>query len=270
MMKLLTSILASVCCTILKIKSGIFSFFKDKNFSMSRLASALKHTPAQSEAGKWVIMLRAFGYCFNKSVLVMRLQKNDSGEIRSNKLETILLRSLTAWTQSQTKHRKCQASLMDASACLKGTQKYISINDVVQKGEKLNHAKFVIKKASKLNFIKVFETVQIEIAKNSLPDEKSRARCKHRPKLLRQPGNLQKIFWSEIHGSLEEWLQHWVSIFKEIGRELTSNTISIGRSINPFKFPRLFPDPLVRYLLQNIEAWTRRFLGTTRRRKRSN
>ena len=121
MMKLLTSILASVCCTILRIKSGVFSFFKDKNFSMSRLASALKHTPAQSEAGKWVIMLRAFGYCFNKSVLVMRLQKNDSGEIRSNKLETILLRSLTAWTQSQTKHWKCQASLMDASACLKGT-----------------------------------------------------------------------------------------------------------------------------------------------------
>lgn len=46
---------------------------------------------------------------------------------------------------------------------------------------------------------KVFETLYSEVVKNRLPDEKRRARHKHRPKLFRKPGNFQEIIWSEIH-----------------------------------------------------------------------
>ena len=71
------------------------------------------------------------------------------------------------------------------------------------KKRKSYHAIFIINKTSKLNFIKVFETLDIDVAKNSLPNEKSRARRKHGPKPLREPGKLQKILRSEIHRSLE-------------------------------------------------------------------
>ena len=59
-----------------------------------------------------------------------------------------------------------------------------------ERERKFYHATFVINKTSKLNFIKVMETFQIDIEKNSLPDEKSRARRKYRPELFREPGNL--------------------------------------------------------------------------------
>ena len=75
---------------------------------------------------------------------------------------------------------------------------------MVQKGRESYHARYVIKKASELNFVKVFETCCLNVAVNSLPDESSRTRCKHGPKLFREPGKLQKILWMEIHGSLEE------------------------------------------------------------------
>ena len=52
------------------------------------------------------------------------------------------------------------------------------------------HAKVITKKTSELNFIKVFETLYIDVAKSSLPNEKGRARRKNGPKLLREPGKL--------------------------------------------------------------------------------
>ena len=73
---------------------------------------------------------------------------------------------------------------------------------MVQKKESY-HAMFIINETSKLNFIKVFETLHIGVAKNSFPNEKSRARRKYGPKLLREPGKLQKFVRSEIHCSLE-------------------------------------------------------------------
>ena len=72
-----------------------------------------------------------------------------------------------------------------------------------KKGESY-HARFVIKKTSKLNLVKVFVTRCTDVAIGILPDENSRARRKHRPKLLREPGKLQKILWMKIHGNLEE------------------------------------------------------------------
>ena len=133
------------------------------------------------------------------------------------------------------------------------------------------HATCIIKKTSKLNFIKVFKTLQIKVAKNSLPDKNSRARREHRPWLLRKPGKLQEILWSEIHGNLETFKQVdilllvWLLLLV-LRRKLTSNTTSIGRSINPFNYPQLLPDPLVRYVL--LIAGARSF-GCTMTRKRS-
>ena len=67
----------------------------------------------------------------------------------------------------------------------------------------------------------------------------------------------------------------WKSVFvtlvghfeETVRRKLTSNTTSIGGSMNPINFPRPLPDSLVRYFLMNIGPW--RFGGTTIRRKRS-
>jgi hypothetical protein len=80
----------------------------------------------------------------------------------------------------------------------------MSIIDVVQKEKKLNHATFVIKKTGKLNFIKVFDTLQVDVTKNSAPDKNSRARRKDGPKLLRKPGKFQNVLGGEIHGSLAD------------------------------------------------------------------
>ena len=91
-----------------------------------------------------------------------------------------------------------------------------------KKREESYHTKSVINKTGKLNFIKVLVPTFTGVTKSSLPDENSRARRKHRPKLLRESGKLQEILWIEIHRSLEEccicigcvhW--HW-HVFEEI------------------------------------------------------
>lgn len=56
------------------IKIARIFFFKDKNFSISRWASGLKHS-CDGEAGKMGIMSPAFGYRFRKLSLVTRLPK---------------------------------------------------------------------------------------------------------------------------------------------------------------------------------------------------
>jgi len=97
--------------------------------------------------------------------------------------------SLTTWTQSQTKHGEYLASRSHAH------------------GTTACHATSVIKKTGKLKFIKVCETFDIGVAKNSAPDKNSRARRKDRPKLLREPRKFQEILRIEVLGSLEHYIQ---------------------------------------------------------------
>ena len=93
----------------------------------------------------------------------MRLQKDHSGgKIRSNRLETIFY--FAVWQNGHNLKRSIGNAthpfVVRPHAWKDPEHKqFMSINDVVQKKEKLNHAKFVIKKTSELNFIKVFETL---------------------------------------------------------------------------------------------------------------
>jgi hypothetical protein len=61
------------------------------------------------------------------------------------------------------------------------------INSGTKKERESYHARFVIKKPSKLNLIKVFVTFYIGVKKCGFPNENRRARSKYRPKLLRNP-----------------------------------------------------------------------------------
>lgn len=128
------------------------------------------------------------------------------------------------------------------------TKRVMRMTDVVHEENELNHAIFVINKTGKLKFIEVFDTLYIVVAINSAPEGNSRARCEHRPKLLRKPGKFQEILGSEIHCGLRERLQYkWRAQDILNQMMLTSNATSIGKSMKPFSFPILLvPEPLVR------------------------
>ena len=104
-----------------------------------------------------------------------------SNRLRSNNQ---LLCTFTTETQSQTKHEEYLALCAHGTSARLNIKRQMSIIHVIREGNELNHAMFIVKKASKLKFIKVCETLHIDVTKNTAPDKNSRARGKDRPKLF--------------------------------------------------------------------------------------